>query len=122
MVETAKSAPAFSILIDLTVVDNPGKAEGMIGKTPIRELQMINGYALESIVGLDPPHEQLHRAPSLTNLGLQILQQMPGAGPRTRITRDSFFFNLSGSGEVVYHFDHLLWAIRHYGSDFRRVS
>lgn len=39
MVETEKSAPAFSILIDLILVDNPGKVEGMIGKTPIRELQ-----------------------------------------------------------------------------------
>lgn len=55
MVETEKSAPACWILIDLILVDNPGKAEGMIGKTPIREFQMINGYALEIIVGLDPP-------------------------------------------------------------------
>lgn len=47
---------------------------------------MINGYALKNIEGLDPPHGQLHRAPSVTNLGLQNLQQMPGAGPRTRIT------------------------------------
>lgn len=46
---------------------------------------MINGYALENIEGL-APQGQLHRAPSLTNLGLQNLQQMPGAGPRTRIT------------------------------------
>lgn len=121
MVETEKSAPAFSILIDLILVDDLGKAEGMIGKTPIRELQMINGYALENIVSLDPPHEQLH-APSITNLGLQSLQRMPGAGPRTIITRNSFFFALSRSGEVANHFAHLSWAIRHYGSDFRRVN
>lgn len=54
-----------------------------------------------------PPHGQLHRDSSLTNLGLQSLQQMPGAGPMTRIIRDSFLFALSESGEGIYHFDHL---------------
>ena len=52
-----------------------------------------------------PPHEQLHRAPGLTKLGLQILHQIPGAGPIARITRDRLIFAFSDLGKwlTVYH-------------------
>lgn len=67
----------------------------MTGKTPIRK---ENDKWLHAC-GLGPRMNSSIAPPGLTKLGLQILHQMPGAGPIARITRDRVFFAFDDLGK-----------------------
>lgn len=76
----------------------------MIGKTPIRGFQMINGYALENIVAWAPRMDSSIVSPVLPILAFTFFNKCRGRVPGQGLLEIASFSPYGGSGEVVYYF------------------